>query len=116
MRAFNAGSFCIAVALALPLLRSTPVRADDTRSPALTSKGDSRELGPLFRLPPLQAAEPKADVAESPCDVKCSLGALFDPIDLDVSIPKHDGSVAITFSLRPTSITRGKGIVATGRF
>jgi hypothetical protein len=41
---------------------------------------------------------------------------LSNPGDLGLSIPRHDGTAAVTFSVRPTNITRGRGIVATGRF
>lgn len=116
MRASNVGSFCIALALALPLFDATRVSADDARSRASANKPDSLELGPLFRVPPAQSLEVKADIADLSCDVKCLVEGLVNPVDLRLSIPKQDGAAEITFSLRPTSITRGKGIVATGSF
>jgi hypothetical protein len=121
MRAFNLGSLCVAVAVALPLLCSTAVWADDARRRPWLNKADPLEPGPLVPLPRTQSSdaqsEAKAARWQLPCDMKCVLlGVLSNPGDLGLSIPRHDGTAAVTFSVRPTNITRGRGIVAEGRF
>jgi hypothetical protein len=122
MRAFNVGSLCVAVAVALPLLCSTAVRADYAPSRPWLNKADPVEPRPLVPLPRLatseaQSYEAKAERWQLPCDMKCTLlGVLSNPGDLGLSIPRQDGTAAVTFSVRPTNITRGRGLVATGHF
>lgn len=67
------------------------------------------------------------------CDLKCQvlaftddtapgLGAtqllytIFYPHKAGLSIPKRDGTTAVTFTVLPTQIARGKGLVASGTF
>jgi len=67
------------------------------------------------------------------CDVKCQvlsfteetipdLGAssvlytILYPGKVGLSIPKPDGTVAVTITVMPTKVARGKGLVAMGTF
>jgi len=67
------------------------------------------------------------------CDLKCQalvftedtapgLGAsqvlytIFYPRKSGLSIPNRDGTTAVTFTILPTQIARGKGLIATGTF
>ena len=67
------------------------------------------------------------------CDAKCqvvvlteatlpSTGAsdlvsvLLEPEEHGLSIPKSDGTPALTFTVKPTQLARGEGLVARARF
>jgi hypothetical protein len=73
------------------------------------------------------------DSAPKACDGKCKvmalteqalpgfgaaqiIGVLLYPEERGVSIKTSDGTPALTFTVMPTKITRGQGLVAIGRF
>ena len=44
------------------------------------------------------------------------LGVLLEPQQHGLSISKSDGTPALTITVEPTKITRGKAVVATAKF
>jgi hypothetical protein len=67
------------------------------------------------------------------CDAKCQVVALteatlpstgasdlvsvlLEPEQHGLSIPKSDGTPALTFTVKPTKLARGQGLVATAKF
>jgi hypothetical protein len=67
------------------------------------------------------------------CDAKCQVvvlteatlpstgasdlvGVLLEPEKHGLSIPKSDGTPALTFTVKPTKLARGQGLVATAKF
>jgi hypothetical protein len=44
------------------------------------------------------------------------LSVVLEPQEHGFSIPKSDGSPALTFTVMPTKIARGQGLVATAKF
>jgi hypothetical protein len=136
MNALYAGSLGIAAALLGSLAAPTTALATEPNDPEpLAQPGQSTaeasadlvdsELSPSS--PELDDAAPKA------CDGKCKvlaltekalpgfgaaqiIGVLLYPEERGVSIKSSDGTPALTFTVMPTKIARGQGLVAIGRF
>jgi hypothetical protein len=132
-----AGTLGIAAALAATLAQSNAASADPSAPEPVTREPVAREAGPA--MDPLDA-QPRAGEHElrtaamtKLCDLKCQvltftedtvpgLGAsqllytVLYPGKLGLSIPKSDGTRAVTITVMPTQIARGKGLIAKGTF
>ncbi len=131
MNSYYAGALGIAAALAATLVETDSAQADTTVPEAQTRR--VKKDDPLDPAPRAGEHELKTAAMTKLCDTKCQLmtfteetipdlGAsrvlytLLYPGKIGLDIPKPDGTVAVTITVMPTKVTRGKGLVAMGTF
>lgn len=127
-----AGTLGVAAAL-LGSLAEPSMAAADTSAPEPVVQGTRAPVDPLDPQPRTGEHELATAAMLKVCDLRCQavtfaedtvpgLGAsqvlytILYPGKLGLSIPKRDGTTAVTFTIMPTKLARGKGIVATGTF
>lgn len=137
-----AGPLGIAAAV-IGTLTHSPTALADTPSPAeppQTVEAATSTVAPVDPEPDPLDAEPRHGERELEtgemlklCDVRCQvlnfteesipdvgasqlLFTVLYPGKAGLSIPKAGGTVAVTFTVMPTQIARGKGVVAMGEF
>jgi hypothetical protein len=134
MNPLHAGSLGVTAALVGALADpATALATDRAAREPLTQPTTEGSAPILDALPSHAAPQPDSAPAEEDCDGKCKvlaltsdvlpglgasqlLGVLLYPEESGVSISKSDGTPAVTFTIMPGKITRGKGLVAIGRF
>jgi hypothetical protein len=131
------GTLGIAAALVGTLAQSNTALADTSPGEPVTrdvlATIDAPEADPLDAKPRAGEHELKTAAMTKVCDLRCQvltftedtvpgLGAsqvlytVLYPGKLGLSIPKRDGTTAVTFTVMPTQVARGKGLVAKGTF
>jgi len=134
MNALYAGSLGIAVAVAGSLADPSITLAAEPGGPEPTAQPAANVSDELVRSAPEPARSLSgADAMDGPCHAKCKvlaftekalpgfgasqiLGVLLYPEERGVSIENGNGTPALTFTVMPTHITRGRGLVAIARF
>ena len=143
MNALYAAPLGIAAAIVATLTDATAQAADEhpQQAPAAPPTAAlAPELAPALPAPDLLApelAEAAARLEASDpaklCDDKCKvlriteatlpntgaadlLSVVLEPEEHSLSIPKSDGTPVVTFTVLPTKVARGEGLVATGKF
>lgn len=127
-----AGTLGIAAALAGSLAQTSAALADSAVSEPLTREAPA-EVDPLDAEPRAGEHELETAAMTKMCDLRCQvltfteeavpgLGAsqvlytILYPGKAGLTIAKRDGTMAVTFTVMPTKIARGRGLVATGTF
>jgi hypothetical protein len=129
----QAASISIATAVAVTLSHATTANAETSAPDASPPVAVEATADPLDPAP--RAGEHELRTAEMTkiCDARCQvltfteqtipgLGAsqilytILYPGKAGLSITKPDGTVAVTFTVMPTKVARGKGLVAMGTF
>lgn len=125
-----AGTLGIAAALVGTLAQSNAAFAD---TPAPPEPVVPEAVDPLDPEPRAGEHELETAAMTKMCDLKCQVLAFADdtapglgasqllytilyPRKSGLSIPRRDGTTAVTFTILPTQIARGKGLIATGTF
>jgi hypothetical protein len=132
MNSSYTGTLGIAAALVGTLLQSNTALAETTAPEPVTREAEVT-ASPLDPAPRAGEQELRTAAMKKVCDLRCQvltftedtvpgLGAsqllytVLYPGKLGLSIPKSDGTTAVTFTVIPTQIARGKGLVAKGTF
>jgi hypothetical protein len=136
MNPSSAGTLGIAALVGI-LAQSNTASADTGAPEPTTPKAraaiDARGADPLDADPRAGEHELRTAAMTKVCDLRCQvvtftedtipgLGAsqvlytVLYPGKLGLSIPKRDGTTAVTFTVMPTQVARGKGLVAKGTF
>ena len=132
MNALYAAPLGIAAALAGTLAGATAQAAEPTPEPVTRPL---QEPVPDLLAPKLAEAAARLEAYDPApgCDDKCKavvlteatfpgtgaadiLSVVIQPEQHALSIPKSDGTPALTFMAMPTRVTRGEGLVATAKF
>jgi hypothetical protein len=142
MNALLAAPLGIAAALAGTLADATAQAAGEPEQQPLTPAGEvasdllrSEPPAPDLLAPELSEAAARLEASDPAkiCDDKCKAVALtetilpntgaadllsvaLEPEEHGLTIPKSDGTPAVTINVFPTKITRGEGLVATAKF
>jgi len=132
MNSSSAGTLSIA-AVVLGTLMQTQAASADSSAPETVTREAPAVVDPLDPEPRAGEHELRTAGRTKLCDLKCQvltltedtipgLGAsqmlytILYPGKAGLTIPKRDGTTAVTFTVMPTQILRGKGVVATGTF
>jgi len=128
------GTLTIAAAIAGTLANAHTASAEPVATkPQGEEPRGAKTADPLDPEPRMGEHELKTGAMTKLCDIRCQvlhlteetipgLGAsevlytVLYPGKVGLSIPKADGTVAVTFTVMPTQLARGKGLVAMGTF
>jgi hypothetical protein len=137
MHALYAGSLGLAAALVGSLAAPPTAQATEPTSPEPLAQPATEALAAAVNADLVDSELPSNaeldDAAPPACDGKCKvlaltekalpgfgaaqiIGVLLYPEERGVSINSSDGTPALTFTVMPTKIGRGQGLVAIHRF
>jgi hypothetical protein len=128
------GTLSIAAALVGTLAQPDTASADPSSStPEPVAREAQAAVDPLDVEPRAGEHELRTGAMTKVCDLRCQVLAFTEdtipglgasqllytvlyPGKVGLSIPKGNGTTAVTFTVIPTQIARGKGLVAKGTF
>ena len=119
--------------LAQSNIASADTSAPEPATPKARAAIDAPAADPLDAEPRAGEHELRTAAMTQVCDLRCQvltftedtipglgasqvLNTVLYPGKFGLSIPKRDGTTAVTFTVMPAQIARGKGLVAKGTF